>query len=420
MTDRTFSGKDRWLLPEGIQEVLPQQAEYLERLRRDLLDLFHTWGYELVIPPIIEYLESLLIGTSDDLDVQTFKLIDQLTGRLMGVRADMTPQVARIDAHRLKREVPTRLCYMGTVLRTYPDGFARTRSPMQIGAELYGHAGIESDVEVLHLLVETLALTGIKQVHIDLGHVGIFRALAQNAGLDAEQEMTLFNALQRKARPEIEDLLAQVKTSAEHRLWLTRLVDLNGGEDVLDEARSLFKKAGAPVLAALDNLQQIAALAHRRMPSIPLHFDLAELRGYHYQTGVVYAAFVPGHGQEIARGGRYDDIGRVFGRARPATGFSADLITLISLSAAQTPYQVRAILAPCMDAQVLRAQDAQERPPVDDDVELLSAVRDLRTAGERVIYALPGARGDAAEMGCDRVLERRNGQWVVVKLTDVR
>ena len=183
MTDRTFSGKDRWLLPEGIQEVLPQQAEYLERLRRDLLDLFHTWGYELVIPPIIEYLESLLIGTSDDLDVQTFKLIDQLTGRLMGVRADMTPQVARIDAHRLKREVPTRLCYMGTVLRTYPDGFARTRSPMQIGAELYGHAGIESDVEVLHLLVETLALTGVKQVHIDLGHVGIFRALAQHAGL---------------------------------------------------------------------------------------------------------------------------------------------------------------------------------------------------------------------------------------------
>ena len=398
MTDRTFSGKDRWLLPEGIQEVLPQQAEYLERLRRDLLDLFHTWGYELVIPPIIEYLESLLIGTSDDLDVQTFKLIDQLTGRLMGVRADMTPQVARIDAHRLKREVPTRLCYMGTVLRTYPDGFARTRSPMQIGAELYGHAGIESDVEVLHLLVETLALTGVKQVHIDLGHVGIFRALAEHAGLDAEQEMTLFNALQRKARPEIEDLLAQVKVSAEHRHRLTSLVDLNGGEEVLDEARSLFKKAGAPVLAALNNLQQIAALARRRMPSIPLHFDLAELRGYHYQTGVVYAAFVPGHGQEIARGGRYDDIGRVFGRARPATGFSADLITLISLSAI-TPYQVHAILA-----------------PADDDAELQSAVRDLRAAGERVIYTLPGARGNAGEMGCDRILERRNGEWAVTVL----
>ena len=398
MTERTMSGKDRWLLPEGIQEVLPQQAEYLERLRRDLLDLFHTWGYELVIPPIIEYLESLLIGTSDDLDVQTFKLIDQLTGRLMGVRADMTPQVARIDAHRLKREVPTRLCYMGTVLRTYPVGFARTRSPMQIGAELYGHAGIESDVEVLHLLVETLALTGVKQVHIDLGHVGIFRALAEHAGLDAEQEMALFNALQRKARPEIEDLLAQVKVSAEHRHRLTSLVDLNGGEEVLDEARSLFKKAGAPVLAALNNLQQIAALARRRMPSIPLYFDLAELRGYHYQTGVVYAAFVPGHGQEIARGGRYDDIGRVFGRARPATGFSADLITLISLSAI-TPYQVHAILA-----------------PADDDAELQSAVRDLRAAGERVIYTLPGGPGNAGEMGCDRILERRNGEWAVTTL----
>ncbi len=411
MTDRTFSGKDRWLLPEGIQEVLPQQAEYLERLRRELLDLFHTWGYELVITPIIEYLESLLIGTSDDLDVQTFKLIDQLTGRLMGVRADMTPQVARIDAHRLKREAPTRLCYMGTVLRTYPDGFARTRSPMQIGAELYGHAGIESDVEVLHLLVETLALTGVKQVHIDLGHVGIFRALAQNAGLDAEQEMTLFNALQRKARPEIEDLLAQANISAGHRHWLIRLVDLNGGEEVLEEAHGLFKKAGAPVLAALNNLQRIAALARRRMPSLPLHFDLAELRGYHYQTGVVYAAFAPGHGQEIARGGRYDDIGRVFGRARPATGFSADLITLISLGAADvSSYQVRAILAPCMDSA------SQKRPSEDDDIELLNAVRELRAAGERVVYALPGARGDAAEMGCDRVLERRNGQWVVVKL----
>ncbi len=400
MIDRSFSEKDRWLLPEGIEEVLPQQAEHLERLRRDLLDLFHGWGYELVIPPLIEYLESLLIGTGDDLDVQTFKLIDQLTGRLMGVRADMTPQVARIDAHRLKREAPTRLCYIDTVLRTYPSGFTRSRSPLQIGAELYGHAGIESDVEVLHLMVEMLAATGVKQAHIDLGHVGIFRALTHDAGLEREQEMALFNALQRKAKPEIEELLAQLAMSQEQRRRLTCLVDLNGGEEVLAEASAALSNAGDRVQAALDNLRQIAALARRRMPSIPLHFDLAELRGYHYQTGLVYAAFVPGHGQEIARGGRYDDIGKVFGRARPATGFSADLNTLISLSAA-TPYQVRAILAPDDNA---------------DDQNLQALVRELRQRGERVIHALPGAGGDIREMGCDRILERREGTWTVVSL----
>ncbi|MFZ5593816.1 MAG: ATP phosphoribosyltransferase regulatory subunit [Pseudomonadota bacterium] len=398
MTNRSFSDKDRWLLPEGIEEVLPQQAAHLERLRRDLLDLFHSWGYELVLPPLIEYLESLLIGTGDDLDVQTFKLIDQLTGRLMGVRADMTPQVARIDAHRLKREAPTRLCYMGTVLRTYPDGFARTRSPLQLGAELYGHAGIESDVEVLHLMVETLAVTGIKQVHIDLGHVGIFRALAHDAGLDDELEMALFDALQRKARAEIEELLDRTVLDEPQRRMLTALVDLNGGEEVLEEASVVFRGAGSRVLAALDNLRKIASEAARRMPSIPLHFDLAELRGYHYQTGVVYAAFVPGHGQEIARGGRYDDIGKVFGRARPATGFSTDLMTLISLSA-QTPYQTRAILA-----------------PGDDDPALQNKVSELRGRGERVIHALPGAAGDVQEIGCDRMLERRDGQWTVVPL----
>src|SRR3990172_3743469 len=180
--------KDRWLLPEGIEDILPPQAERLEWLRRDLLDLFHGWGYELVIPPLVEYLESLLTGTGNDLDLQTFKLTDQLTGRLLGVRADMTPQVARIDAHRIKSDLPTRLCYIGTVLHTLPDGFARTRSPLQVGAELYGHAGIESDVEILQLMVETLAATGIKGMHIDLGHVGVFRGLAREAALTDEQE----------------------------------------------------------------------------------------------------------------------------------------------------------------------------------------------------------------------------------------
>src|SRR3990172_5224690 len=302
--------KDRWLLPEGIEDILPPQAERLEWLRRDLLDLFHGWGYELVIPPLVEYLESLLTGTGNDLNLQTFKITDQLTGRLMGVRADMTPQVARIDAHRLQRNTPTRLCYLGTVLHTRPDGFSRSRNPLQVGAELYGHAGIESDSEILTLMLEVLRLVGIPEVHIDLGHVGIFRGLAHAAGLTSAQEATLFEALQRKAKAEIEDLLAGLTINAEQRRQLISLVDLNGGDEVLAEASKSLAKAGDEVKNALANLQSIATAARRQAPEIPLYFDLAELRGYHYYTGVVFAAFVPGHGQAVGPGGRYHGIGR--------------------------------------------------------------------------------------------------------------
>lgn len=391
--------KDRWLLPEGIEEVLPPQAEHLERLRRRLLDLYRSWGYELVMPPFIEYLESLLTGTGTDLDLQTFKLTDQLTGRLMGVRADMTPQVARIDAHQLKRDVPVRLCYLGTVLRTRPEGFAGSRGPLQVGAELFGHAGIESDMEVLCLMLETLKVTGIENTHVDLGHVGIYRGLAREAGLETGQEAALFDALQRKAKPEIEELLAQCRVAADHAGMLEALVDLNGGAEVLGEARQLMRGAGASVQEALDYLDGVAQVVQRRLPDVPLYFDLAELRGYHYQTGVVFAAFLPGHGQEIARGGRYDDIGRVFGRARPATGFSADLKTLIALGRDGTcETGTGGIFA-----------------PASDDAGLHVLVRELRAKGERVIFALPGQAGGAREMGCDRVLvERRGAGWVVV------
>jgi ATP phosphoribosyltransferase regulatory subunit len=389
---------DRWLLPEGIEEVLPPEAERLEQLRRELLDLYRGWGYELVMPPFIEYLESLLTGTGTALDLQIFKLTDQLTGRLMGVRADLTPQVARIDAHRLKRDVPVRLCYLGSVLRTRPEGMGGSRAPLQVGAELFGHAGIESDVEVLCLMLETLAATGIEEVHVDLGHVGIFRALARTAGLDVEQEAALFDALQRKARPEIEELLAGLAIEREPARMLAALVDLNGGAEVLEEARAALAGAPPEVSEALEHLARIAAALHRRLPAPPLYFDLAELRGYHYHTGVVFAAFVPGHGQEVARGGRYDGIGRAFGRERPATGFSADLKRLVELGGgAREPR--RGIFVP-----------ATEEPSAH------AAVRALRARGERVILGLPGQVGGAPELDCDRLLEQRGDDWTVVAL----
>jgi len=392
-----MTGKNRWLLPEGIEELLPEQARQLEQLRRELLDLYSSWGYELIIPPFIEYLDSLLTGTGHDLDLQTFKLIDQLSGRLLGLRADMTPQAARIDAHRLQRETPTRLCYLGTVLHTRPDGFAGSRSLMQVGAELFGHAGPESDVEILELMVATLAFTGIEDLYLDLGQVGIYRGLAADAGLDEDQEALLFDALQRKAIPEINEFLRQLDhLSTVQRERLAALASLNGGAEVLERAGALLQGSGDAAQLALDNLVRIAALAQRRLPGVTLHFDLAELRGYQFHTGVVFAAFVADRGQEIARGGRYDDIGKVFGRARPATGFSADLRSLMRLGARQPAAAAAAIAA-----------------PAEDDAALADRIRTLRAAGERVIQQLPGQAGSLAEMGCNRVLRWNGSQWLV-------
>lgn len=386
---------DRWLLPEGIEGVLPEQAKRLEQLRRKLLDTFESWGYDLVIPPLIEYLESLLTGTGNDLDLQTFKLTDQLTGRLMGVRADMTPQVARIDAHQLNKETPTRLCYIGTVLHTRTDGFAGSRSPLQVGAELYGHDGIESDVEVMTLMLETLAMSGIEAPFIDLGHVGIYRELVKQAGLNKDQEVTLFDSLQRKANTEIAAYLSEWKLDSNVANAIAALTNLNGDESVLDEAKTVLNKMGKGVLNALDELTNIAALFKKQLPDIKVHYDLAELRGYHYHTGTVFAAYVDGRGQAVAFGGRYDDIGEVFGRARPATGFSTDLKTLLSLSTYKNN-QVAAIYA-----------------PVDNDAELQKVIVELRQQGEKVICALPGQTGNAKDMGCDRELVKDSSGWKV-------
>lgn len=390
--------EDRWLLPEGVDEVLPPQAERLEALRRTILDLFHGWGYDLVIPPLIEYLESLLTGAGHDLDLQTFKLTDQLTGRLMGVRADMTPQVARIDAHRLRRDAPTRLCYLGPVLHTLPNAFAGSRNPFQIGAELYGHRGLESDVEVMCLMLDTLTAAGFDSVLLDLGHMAIFRGLSRQAALDRDQESTLFDALQRKACPEINRYLNDWSIAPRAAGLMRALPALNGGESILAQAQEIFAGASQSVIEALADLREIARLLAARAPAVELHFDLAELRGYHYHTGVMFAAYVPGQGQALAKGGRYDDIGRVFGRARPATGFSTDLKLLVGSGAAAGA-----------------AQDTVFAPWY-EDVRLAAAVAELRRGGRRVVYALPGQAGGAPELGCNKMLSCIDGQW---QMTDV-
>ncbi|MBU3056318.1 ATP phosphoribosyltransferase regulatory subunit [Pseudomonas indica] len=389
---------DRWLLPDGIEEVLPPEAARIEAARRQVLDLFHRWGYEFVVTPHIEYLESLLTGAGQDLDLRTFKVTDPYSGRLMGFRADITPQVARIDAHTLRREGPSRLCYAGSVLHAQPRALSTSRSPIQLGAELYGDASPASDVEVISLMLDMLELAEVPDVHMDLGHVGIYRGLARAADLSGEVEQRLFDALQRKAMDEVAELtegLPQALAS-----MLRSLAELCGGREVLELAQACLVEAPSDVHAALDELIAIADALGLRYPELPLYFDLGELRGYHYHTGVVFAAFVPGVGQSIAQGGRYDDIGADFGRARPATGFSTDLKTLVTLGRMPLAETAGGVWAP----------DSH-------DLYLWQAIQRLRRAGERVVQALPGqGEADAAELGCDRQLSLREGSWQVVPL----
>ncbi len=387
---------NRWLLPEGIEEALPEDAAWLEAHRRKLVDLYRSWGYELVMPPFIEYLESLLAGASADLDLQTFKLTDQLTGRLMGVRADMTPQIARIDAHRINREGPVRLCYLGTVLTTRPAGFGGTRSPLQVGVELYGHEGIASDREVLSLMLETMACCGVEGVNVDLGHTGIFREVSRAAALEDDQAVELFDMLQRKSVPEIEAFVAGLSLAPPVAAGILALPLLNGGVEALERAREVL--AFAPlVMGYIDTIEMLAADIGRRYPSAAIHFDLAELSGYHYETGVVFSAYTTGEGQAIARGGRYHGIGRDFGRERPAVGFSADLKMLRKVSSEAFEYQLRCVLAPA---------DL-------DDPALEQAISRMRGQGDCVVYALEGS-GEPA--GCSHQLVKRDGLWVVEEI----
>jgi ATP phosphoribosyltransferase regulatory subunit len=373
----------RWLLPEHIEDVLPAEARAIERLRRAILDLFERNGYELVAPPLLEYVESLLSGTGRDLDLATFKLVDQLSGRMMGVRADHTPQVARIDAHLLNRQGIARLCYCGSVLHTRPAGMTKTREPMQIGAELFGHAGIEADVEVVRLMIDALKAAGLDRVHIDLGHPAIYRALTGGAGNGSEDAEALFEAVQLKDTPAAAELGGPA---------FAALTTLNGGVDIIARARRELP-SGREIGAALDALERLAREA--AAPGVEVSVDLAELGGFNYESGVVFAAFAAGSPDAIARGGRYDEVGASFGRARPATGFTMDLRQLASL--VPPPDMRGAILAPAANDAALAAEVAR-----------------LRAAGETVVVSLPGHEAHEHELGCDRRLEKKGGKWLVM------
>jgi ATP phosphoribosyltransferase regulatory subunit len=311
----------KWVLPEYIEDILPVEAARIEHLRRKILDLFFKNKYELVMPPLLEYVDSLLTGTGHDLELRTFKVVDQLSGRMMGVRADITPQVARIDAHLLNRKGVTRLCYCGSVLHTRPLSPGATREPIQIGAELYGAAGVEADVEMLELLCEALTLAGVRAARVDIGHVAVFRAIAHAAKVEPEAEAALFEALQRKDVPALKDLSRKLPAKTRDALLL--LPSLYGGAEVLDEAEKSLPRM-EEVTRALATLRKLAKAC-----KFPASFDLAELRGYHYHSGVVFDAYCDGAkgaaSFPVARGGRYDEVGKAFGRARPATGFSIDL-----------------------------------------------------------------------------------------------
>lgn len=395
--------RNRWLLPEGVEEILPDEAFKLETLRRRILDLYAGWSYDLVITPLIEYLDSLMVGSSHDLDIHTFKITDQLTGRMMGVRADITPQVARIDAHCLGRrrgagDLPVRLCYADHVLHTLPRGLLASRVPIRIGAEMFGHAGTGCDIELICLMHETLRASSIEDVHLVLGHVGLFRGLVKACGMSAPNERDLFDALQRKAFGEIEELLAEQVKDERIRNLFQQLSRLSGDESVLDEALRVFRDAPPDVVQALSELSAIASGVRQRLPGLSLGFDLCELRGYEYHTGIVFAAYTPGYGSAVAQGGRYNDIGAAFGSARPASGFDADLKVLARLG--KERFERRLAIS----------------APADRDPQLQSLVADLRAQGERVMADLsdtPPADGDFAVLGCDRRIVRRDGQWFV-------
>jgi ATP phosphoribosyltransferase regulatory subunit len=382
----------KWLLPEAIEDVLPAEAARVEALRRILLDQFRSQGYRLVAPPLIEHLDSLLTGTGRDLDLQTFKMVDPLSGRMLGLRADTTPQVARIDAHLLNETGVTRLCYAGSVLRTVAAGPGETREVVQIGGELYGHGGIAADSEVMQLLLSALSRAGAGGLHLDLGHVGVYRALARDAGLDATGEgndSELFNALRNKDFPAARELtfaLPQVSRDA-----LRALAGLYGpADETIQAARSILPQLPEVALA----LDAVAALAQAATGVAAIHVDLADLRGYHYYTGATFSVFATGAGGtavDCGRGGRYDGVGRAFGRARPATGFTLDLRRLAAL--VDNEGVAGAILAP-------------------DDPDAAAEVAQLRSRGEAVVIALPGEASDGESYR--RRLERHGNEWRVV------
>jgi len=383
---------NRWLLPEDIADVLPAEARKVESLRRSILDLYQSYGYELVAPPILEFLDSLLTGTGSDLNLQTFKLVDQLSGRTLGLRADITPQVARIDAHLLNRAGVTRLCYAGSVAHARTPVGSSAREQLQLGAEIYGCASWEADFEAISLLLKTLGLAGLSKVYLDLSHAGILTGVLDGQALDKESIEELYDLLQSKDRPRLTQWATRVPVKTAQALMA--LTELNGPcAEVLAKAQKVLPQH-ASIDRALNDLERLVAASTNLSNGLELSIDLSDLRGYQYHSGVMFAAYVEKLPQPIARGGRYDHVGQAFGRSRPATGFSLDLLTLANLSSLDV--RKMAIAAPWLD-----------------DAALNSAIAQLRNRGEVVIQVLAGGEVESAEYVCDRELVRQGNAWEV-------
>ncbi len=383
-----------WVLPDHIADVLPSEARHIEEIRRDLLDMARCYGYELVMPPLLEHLESLLSGTGEALDLQTFKLVDQLSGRMMGLRADSTPQVARIDAHLLNRSGVARLCYCGPVLHTRPGGPHASREPLQFGAEIYGHAGLEADLEILTLALDALRSANVGRLTVDLADARIVGALLQASGLSKAEQEQVHAALAGKDATELRNITAACKP--EVAAAIESLVALYGNLSVLDQAARMLPALPA-VRQALAELQWLASHIAAAFDDVTVSFDLADLRGYAYYTGARFSIYAPDAHDALARGGRYDEVGSVFGRKRPAVGFSLDVKELAT-------------------AAKLRPLRAAIRAPWGVDAQLRAAVAALRQQGETVVCVLPGHESEVDEFQCDRELKMLAGQWSVTAI----
>ena len=390
----SFHMSSAWLLPEHIADVLPAQARHIEELRRVMLDVARGYGCELVMPPLLEHIESLLSGTGSELDLRTFKLVDQLSGRTLGLRADSTPQVARIDAHLLNRQGVARLCYCGPVLHTRPQGMHSTREPLQFGAEIYGHAGLEADLEVQDLALDCLRGAGLVGVALNLADARIVRSLLADMGTADVAVSEIHAALAAKDAPALRVLCRDFPEAV--RRALLALVSLYGGAEALAAARRELP-ALVGIHAALDDMAWLAEHARQAHPEVEIGFDLADLSGYAYYSGAHFTAYASGSSDAVLRGGRYDEVGAVFGRNRPAVGFSLDVKTL-------------AALVP------VRRMAAAIRAPWAEDAGLRAAVRRLREQGEPVVCVLPGHEHEGQEFDCDRELVEIDKQWTVRSL----
>lgn len=387
---------NRWLLPDGVEEILPANAQGVESLRRKLLDLYASWGYELVMPPLLEFTDSLLSTVGADLNLLTLKVTDQVSGKLMGLRADITPQTARIDAHSCVKSGPNRLCYADHVLHAKPKSPLAVRTPIQAGVELFGEPGLDADIEVVSLLLSSLQQVEVPDVTLDLGHVGIYRSLLESLSLDENQEAIFFDLLAAKDSAGITRWADVALDSEEARIWLSQLPSLRGDVSILDAARKALANAPEEVFAAIDELVEIHRVISARYPEINVYFDLGELRGYHYHTGIVFAAYAEGFGDAIANGGRYDHIGEAFGRARPATGFGLNLTSVLSLLSLPEP-------------------QAGIYAPSTHDADQWAAIEQLRAEGERVVCGLSQV-SDFEELRCDRQLVLVDGEYHVKPL----